>query len=123
MKIAIDIDGTLSRYPERLSSLAKSIVSMGGYACLLTGHSRPDPSTANSEELQAGRKAQIESLGIGDLDAPIHICVGRNSREVAHQKGEFCRDNQIDIFIDDSKDYCEAVRRLSPNTTILWVWP
>lgn len=114
--IAIDIDGTTTRWPEQMKVLAASPCAV----VFLTGHSNVNPATADLIQLNKGRVAQLQELGL--FNVPIHVCVGRNSSEVAKQKGEYCRDNNVGLFIDDSLDYCEAVRRISPNTCILHVF-
>lgn len=117
MFAAIDIDGTTTRYPYAM----RRIVEMCQPSVFLTGHSSVDPSTADMEDLIDGRRKQLAALGITQ-PCTIIVCVGRDSSEVAEQKGAFCRDNNVTLFIDDSLNYCEAVRRLSPKTAILHVY-
>ena len=119
MFAAIDIDGTVSRHPAVLDIIANAKLESSVF---LTGHSNENPATADKTQLLAGRIQQLAALGI-TTHLPIIICVGRNSTEVAEQKGIFCRDNKVELFIDDSINYCEAVRRLSPNTAIFHVFP
>lgn len=116
--IAIDIDGTTTRYPQQMKRLLDAYPD----SVLLTGCSVHDPESADIGMLLAGRHAQLEPL-IGTVERHIEICVGRNSAEVAEMKGRFCREHSVQLLIDDSPDYCDAVRRLSPATAVLRVWP
>lgn len=121
VKVAIDIDGTLAAWPSILGPLSHAMNTAGWDVVLLTGHSCSDPAQADRAGLLDARHRQAEPFRAGFRD--IVVCVGKNSGEVAEQKAAYCRDNGIDLFIDDSRNYCEAVRRVSPKTLVLWVHP
>lgn len=121
MNVAIDIDGTLSVWFSVLGPLSKALTVAGHTVVLLTGHSCPDPENADRDNLLHGRRTQVEPFCASFQE--IIVCVGRNSTEVAQQKAEYCRNQQIDLFIDDSLNYCAGVRQRSPGTLVLHVQP
>lgn len=121
MKVAIDIDGTLDGHQARIGPLTCALVAAGHDVVLLTGTSMPHPHLARMEQLQVQRQQQVAPLGACFRE--IVICVGENSNQVASKKGAYCLHNGIDLLIDDSKNYCEAVRQLSPTTLVLHVHP
>lgn len=120
MKTAIDIDGTASAYPHQMAVLSHALRTAGLSVVLLTGHACPNPVVADRQELLAGRQAQVSAWGLS-FDGII-VCVGRNSDDVAQQKAAYCRENGIGLFIDDSLNYCQAVKAASPATMVLHVW-
>lgn len=122
MKIAIDIDGTLTAWPEQFKRLLT--VMPDAVVTFLTGALILVEQPATQAQLVAGRRRQIAPL-IGELmgRTEIFVSTGATIAEVAHGKGVFCRAHGVDIFIDDTMEYCEAVWKLSPKTMVLKVVP
>lgn len=120
MNVAIDIDGTASAYPVQIAALSAALKSAGHSVVLLTGHSHEQPDLADRLSLLAGRRAQVAPWGLSFDD--IFVCVGRNSTEVADLKASYCRSHNVALFIDDSRNYCCAVKRFSPSTLVLEVF-
>jgi hypothetical protein len=120
MNVAIDIDGTCSAYPAAFAALSRALTTAACRVVLLTGHSCSEPSKADQAALLASRRRQVEPWGLSFEQ--IIVRVGRNSAEVADQKASYCRASQVCLFIDDSPDYCRAVKRLAPSTLVLRVW-
>lgn len=125
MKVAIDIDGTLTVWPNELGMLAASLLAAEHEVIILTGFSVSvsNPQSADMAALIDCREKQLQLLGLNKYveDFCIKVCVGRNSAEVAELKGAFCRDAGVNWLIDDSPDYCAVVRRLSPGTLVTQV--
>lgn len=115
--VAVDIDGTITRYP----SVFKEILDAFPYAVILTGCLSDDPSSTNHDHLVSGRVQQLTPL-IGVPRHEIIVCVGRTVADVANGKGLVCKQRGVSLFIDDSKVYCEAVRKISPSTAIIQVF-
>ena len=108
MRVAVDIDGTITRWPVA----CKAILAVFADAVILTGNLHNGMTQA---QLVAGRVEQLRPY-IGEATNRIVVCVGSSVQEVGRIKGEFCRDNLIDLLIDDSDIYLDAVRRISPGT-------
>ena len=108
MRIAVDIDGTITRWPNQ----CRVILDTFPDAMILTGNIT---NGMTQEQLVEGRRAQLLPF-IGEKTRTIVVCTGTTVAGVAHAKGEYCRDNQIDLLIDDSDIYLDAVARLSPKT-------
>lgn len=121
VRLAVDIDGTLTRWPKICWELMWAFPDH----VLLTGATPEFNQRAKTEEeYVALRRKQLEKFGgILTWNAPIKVCVGANSDEVAMKKAEYCRDHQVMLFIDDTERYCECVRSLSPGTMVLRVMP
>jgi hypothetical protein len=63
--------------------------------------------------------SKVERLGIAIHPKQLHVVHGETNEARAYAKAIFCRDNQIDLFIDNNRVYCDHVRTMSPNTTVL----
>lgn len=113
MRIAIDIDGTLSHWHKIFWQIMWAFPEH----TLLTGST--DVNRPYEDHLES-RRRQVKCLGI-DWDVNIVICIGRDAHEVAVKKAEYCRDHGIMMFFDDTPDYCAAVRAISPGTMALLV--
>jgi len=111
MKVAVDIDGTITKWP----AACLAIMTAFPDSVILTGYSGRQPVAY--EKLLQERIAQLTPI-IGVPQRLIHICVGRSISHIAELKGQYCRDNHIDLLIDDHDEYCAAVRKLSPKTAV-----
>lgn len=124
MKYAIDIDGTITADPERfrmmMADLVNAETSEGNLVICLTGSLSVG---ADPEELKQKRVLQLRKIGLegGDDYDDIHVCVGPTPEDVARMKGEYCRDQGVDVFIDDTPMYRKAVKQLSPGTLVLGI--
>lgn len=116
MIACIDIDDTLTAWPEVIAPLTKALRAGGWHVILLTGCATQDPNYVYAD-LVEGRKRQVAPLG-PEYDE-IHVCVGRNSDEVAALKGQFLACVGASLFIDDSQNYVEQARKRSPGTLTL----
>jgi hypothetical protein len=88
MKVALDIDGTISEHPELFALLSASLRAAGHVVVILTYR---DPERAELTRRQlAGWRIEFDQI----LFAPS-----------LHGKGELCREHGIDVFIDD-QDEC-----------------
>jgi len=117
MLVAIDIDGTLTAYPDVFRTMAGVLRQAGHPVVLLTGATDPrcQPGFVHDPP---NRLAQVTPL-LGGLVLPIVEVHGRDGPENARLKGEYCRDNQVALFVDDDPGFCDFVRHLSPDTCCL----
>lgn len=126
MHMAIDIDGTLGSYPGVLGHLAEMYLLLGHKVTLLTGGL---VERVTEEAFAASVQARLKQVaGFYKGLTPswlskvtIHPVLAQTFAECPPLKGEFCKNESVHLFIDDSPDYCEAVRRLSPATLVLQV--
>lgn len=112
MKIAVDIDGTITSWPEQF----KDMLAKYEDAVILTGSLDRQSSML---DLLTQRREQLKPL-IGEVKNII-ICIGEDLAQVARLKGTYCKQNNIDILFDNDTNYCLAVRAISPNTLVLKV--
>ena len=69
-----------------------------------------------------GRLSQVGGLGISkSLFTEIVICDGKTTGEVARKKGEFCRDQRVDMVFEDTPSYLSAIHAISPNTAMFLI--
>lgn len=113
MMVGIDFDGTITRYPEALKKIANDIMRDGlNVVVILTA--------AAGELLMCDRpvevRRRVNRLGWQDgvHYCEIHCCEG-------HEKGKYCKENNIDLMIDDSREYLDRVKRESPSTICLLI--
>jgi len=114
MRVAFDIDGTLTR--AEIRQLLYSLLGEANTVYILTGGIGDKPDYPS-------RVAQLEQLGVNrELYDGLHICMGEDLNEVSRKKGEFCRDKQVHLFVDDRIENASSVKSLSPETVILLVY-
>lgn len=109
MKVAVDIDGTITRWP----AACKAVLDAFPDAVILTGNIE---NGATQEQFVTARREQLRQY-IGETDRDIVVCVGCSVPDVARLKGEYCRDNSIGMLLDDSDIYLDAVAKISPATS------
>ena len=117
LRVAVDIDGTITAFPD----VFRKLLGRFPDAIILTGGIDQDPEHVNQDALIAGRVAQLTPI-IGPPNNEIVVCVGRTVLDVGRMKAEVCLQRKIDILIDDATVYCKAVARLSPTTAVLQVF-
>lgn len=67
---------------------------------------------------QEQRAKQLETFGIDNTHCTSVIMVdGATMEEVAIGKGQFCRDNQIDMIFEDNDLFIQHINKLSPKTS------
>lgn len=117
MLVAVDIDGTLSKYPTTLGNLIRSLHNNYHCVILLTGAiTDKEEITTNPES----RCNQVREL-IGENNHTIIQCQATTHERVAQMKAGYCRTKEVDMLIDDDPLYCETCKRASPNTLVLKV--
>jgi len=90
MKVALDIDGTISEHPEFFAVLSASLRAAGHRILILTFRD-PEKNTATRAQLAAWGVVFDELVIAGSLEA----------------KGELCAEHEVDLFFDD-QDECIA---------------
>ena len=103
MRIAIDLDNTIDATPKQFQSMMSALIAGGNKVTVLTG---TDGDVATQEIWDA--KAQyLNSLGCGSCwtDMTVIPHMNGNGPEL---KAQWCKDNGVDILIDNSKDNAKA---------------
>lgn len=120
--IAIDMDGTFAEWPRELEILSRSMPCVVLTGTVIENYAGWVPYNAAIAARMTQVAEVLQRLGVKTIP-PIVVCAGSNSSEIAKKKSDWCRDNGVSIFIDDSDDYCESVRAACPSLLILKVWP
>jgi uncharacterized HAD superfamily protein len=92
MKVALDIDGTISEHPEFFAVLSTALRLAGHYVLVLTFRD-PARDAVTREQLATWGIAFDELVVAGSLEA----------------KGELCRAHGVDLFFDDQDECIAAV--------------
>ncbi len=113
MKIAIDIDNTVTANPRFFALFIQNQLDAGNEVHLLTGHVGSNEGDIESPE---GRVEQLRRLGITAYTRLVQITRSTQHPDIGRGKGEYCRRNMIDMVLEDDIDYIGEIRRASPNT-------
>ena len=116
--VAIDVDGTITAGPEVYEPLMRALMKDGHKVYVLTGAITMKSPGAHVEL----RMQQLATFGIhkGTHYTDLHVFVDSDSWNIARMKCDFLRDNDVALFIDDSKPYLETSMVISPRTLRLW---
>jgi hypothetical protein len=109
-KIAFDLDETLD-FGTAVARLC-NMVSPLAQVTVLSARTSTDPTVADKLE-------KLKRLGIATESIHLHVVHGETNEARAYRKAEYCRDNEIDLFIDNNRVYCDHVKAMSPHTTVL----
>lgn len=121
MIYAFDIDGTLTRYPEMLGEMMKALWRQGHEIIVITGCLTASPTTEDQREAQLyNLKPQI---CFGTHYTKVHVVQGDTTDDVARGKGELCKKLGVSVMFEDTIQWCEIIRKLSPDTAVLWICP
>lgn len=109
-KIAFDLDETLD-YGTALARLFNTLNDRVELY-VLSARTRTDPTIED-------KLKKVERLGITIKPVQLHVVAGETNEARAYGKAVFCREFQIDVLIDNNRVYCDHVKLMSPNTTVL----
>lgn len=101
MKIAFDLDGTISRDPVRMAAIAKALVKDGHRVFVLTAAAGELPPADRPAEV----RRRLDKLGFNGI--PV-ICT-----ETAHKPVD-CQAYGVDVLIDDTPFHVKNVLQLIP---------
>ncbi len=93
MKISFDLDGTLLKYPELMSSMASNFKSWGHEVGILSGHTPENLQTF----LQGGWDFVI--------GCPLGAPYDSDEQKAKEWKSKMIRENKIDIHFDNHADF------------------
>lgn len=109
MKVAFDFDGTITAHPQRMNALACALHNAGCSIVVLTAAAGELPPEQRPAEV-AGR---LMRYGF--------TCPHKLACVEGADKGKWCKENRVDIVIDDDKNYLRRIADASPNTLRLQV--
>jgi hypothetical protein len=113
MKIAIDIDRTITANPQFFRLFIENQLKAGNEIHVLTGR------VANAEADMVSppdRVEQLARLGITTYTRLVQITRRMQYPDIGAGKGVYCRDNGIDMIIEDDELYVREISRVSPGT-------
>ncbi len=113
MKIAIDIDNTITANPRFFARFIRNQLDAGNEVHLLTGHVSSNEGDIESPER---RVEQLRRLGIVTYTRLVQITRSIQHPDIGRGKGEYCRRNMIDMVLEDDIDYIREIERASPDT-------
>lgn len=116
MNIGIDIDDTITAFPEKFIKLMEEWITSGFKIFIVTGNK-------NNDMPRAARLRQLKNLGI----TPRHyteLCIVNTPSDalLPLKKGIAAYQKKLDIFIDDDLKNCQEVSRRLPNCLCFNLW-
>jgi hypothetical protein len=115
MHVVVDIDGTITKNPAAFHELLSVLILAGHKATILTGGIGETDVHSND----GARIEQLRLLGVGLGYVRLISCIAPTTEAVGVLKAEYCRDNHVDIIIDDASYVHDSVAHISPNTVRL----
>lgn len=114
MKIGIDLDGTLDKYPEKFELLIYEWIRQGNEVHVITG-------TLNKQlhKAEEGKNKKLKRLNLDIKGIFLTVVRGKTIKEVGKRKGLYCREQMIDMMIEDTELYLEEIKNYSPYTLCL----
>ena len=119
MKVGIDVDGTITKKPKELQKLCEKFINLGAEVYIITGAIGSGQQWEIQRDRQ-GRKRQLELIGFTAYK-DIHPAHGGNGEQVANRKGIICKDLQIDLMIEDDRNYAAGINKIYPDTLCLFI--
>ncbi len=113
MRIAIDIDDTITANPDFFRRFIENQLQAGNEIHVLTGRKS---ATEGNMERPENRIEQLRKLGITRYTRLVQIARKTQHPDIGIGKGEYCRDNAIDMVMEDDIQYIQEIVRVSPKT-------
>lgn len=113
MKIAIDIDNTITANPRFFRLFIESQLGAGNEVHVLTGRVS---DAEGDEESPRNRVKQLAKLGITAYTRLVQVARKHQYPDIGIGKGEYCRGNGIDMIMEDDVFYVREISRISPET-------
>lgn len=114
MKIAFDIDGTLTI--PAIKNLANALHNAGHDIYIITGGLRKPHEDHKIGTRTKHRRAQLKELGV--TPTKLFVCVGITTEEVAREKALICNDAQIELIFEDSRLYIDTIRKCTKTIVV-----
>jgi hypothetical protein len=120
MRIAIDIDNTITANPAFFRRFIEDQMRAGNEVHILTGGvSIPEGNV----ESPPHRVRQLKSYGIESYTRLVQVTRRSQHPDIGEGKGEYCRDNRIDMVLEDDVLYVQEISRISPDTQAFLIVP
>jgi hypothetical protein len=113
MKIAIDIDRTITANPQFFRNFIENQLKAGNEVHVLTGRVS---NTEGDMVSPRDRVEQLARLGITTYTRLIQISRRAQYPDIGAGKGDYCRENGIDMIMEDDTEYVREISRRSPET-------
>lgn len=115
MVFCFDIDGTISARQEVFREIMRSLRNSGHTVYALTGTVIGFNQTGEEYRIDQLRSHGLEK-GV-DYDDVV-VCVGTSPEVVGEMKGEFCRDKEVALLVEDTDIYIASVNKHTKNKTL-----
>jgi len=113
MKIAIDIDKTITANPRFFRLFIENQLKAGNEVHVLTGRVS---DTEGNRASPRDRVEQLARLGITAYTHLVQITRRQQYPDIGIGKGVYCRENGIDMIMEDDVLYVREISRMSPGT-------
>jgi hypothetical protein len=113
IKIAIDIDGTITANPRFFKRFIESQLEAGNEVHVLTGGVSNKEGDVMSPP---GRVEQLAKLEITRYTCLVQITRSSQYPDIGIGKGVYCKENSIDMILEDDLLYIREIAKMSPET-------
>jgi len=102
MQVAFDLDNTIDAAPKQMQSMMSAFKAAGYKVVVLTG-------TENevTETVWQAKANYLNELGCGACWTQL-VVLAHGKNGPSEVKAEWCKDNDVDVLIDNSKDNARA---------------
>jgi hypothetical protein len=125
LKVAFDIDDTITANPAFFSLLSHSIKQAGGKVYIISSRTDiPEARTATYKELRELDIAFDDMVLIPNMDVAVKTCPvkGLNTyQKYIWQKIKYCTEWGISLYFDDEEAVVELFRQLAPEIQVFKV--
>lgn len=125
MRIALDVDGTITKYPKFFAFISKKLVLEGHAVTILTSRANcPEVITETLSELRSYGVVWTNYCFVGDGsdrdDSEFPSELNWFEKQI-WQKAEYCQKNEINLMFEDDNKTVELIKEYSPLTRIFQV--
>lgn len=119
MRVAVDIDGTITAHPERLAATMRALREAGHEVIVLSGSLYRATALYDSIDWLPCmvREVQLHEIGLRagrDYDR-IVVSTAPTTDGVARGKGRYVVEHGIDMVFEDTPMYLDAIRAAAPG--------
>jgi hypothetical protein len=125
MNIALDIDGTITVYPEFFAILSRAIRAAGGKVYIITSRSDDEAAREQTRQELAFLRVEFDDLFIipggrqGQIPCP-HSKLDWDQKYL-WQKVNICLDHKVSIVFEDDPKVIALFEEFAPNIQVFQV--
>lgn len=124
LRVGLDVDNTITAYPEFFSLLSRAVKGSGGHVFVVTSRTRtPETIEATKEELNDLGIVYDHLYILHDQKEADRICPFDLDwyQRFIFQKTVYCKANRVSIYFDDEQKVIDLFRQFLPEVQVFQV--